>query len=262
MIAQSNVRTTLWKAHRMRLQPATFVDIETKSGPMRTHLFRPTGSRCFPALMLFSEIYQMTGPIARTAATLAGKGYIVAVPEVYHEFEPAGTVLAYDKAGTDRGNELKITKRLEHFDDDAQALIRMLQADKTCSGRIGSIGICLGGHLAFRASMNPEVLACACLYATDIHKRSLAAGMNDNSLDRIPEIKAELMMIWGRQDPHIPAEGRRIIYDALHNAGTNFTWHEFNGEHAFMRDEGHRFDPALSQIVHVLLDELFHRTLA
>lgn len=245
----------------MRLQPVAFVDIDTASGPMRTHLFRPAGMRRFPALMLFSEIYQMTGPIARTAATLAGKGYIVAVPEVYHEFEPAGTVLAYDKTGTDRGNELKITKRLEHFDDDARALIRNLLADEACTGKIGAVGICLGGHLAFRASMNPEVQACACLYATDIHKRSLAAGMRDDSLDRIAEIQGELLMIWGRQDPHIPAEGRRIIYEALHQAERHFTWHEFNGEHAFMRDEGHRFDPALSQIVHVLIDELFHRTL-
>ncbi len=77
--------------------------------------------------------------------------------------------------------------------------------------------------------MNPTVSACICLYATDIHKRSLGAGMNDNSLDRIQEITGELLMVWGRQDPHIPADGRRVIYDALHAAGTVFTWHEFNG---------------------------------
>ncbi len=228
---------------------------------MRTHLFRPAGDARYPGLVLYSEIYQMTGPIARTAATIAGKGFLVAVPEVYHEFEPAGTALAYDKAGTDRGNELKITKRLEHFDDDARAVLQMLKSDAGCSGRLGAMGICLGGHLAFRAAMNREVEACICLYATDIHKRSLGAGMQDNSLDRIPEISGELLMIWGRQDPHIPADGRRIIYEALQAAGTVFTWHEFNGEHAFMRDEGHRFDPALSQIVHVLIDELLTRRL-
>jgi len=245
----------------MRIQPASFVDIPTDSGPMRTHMFRPLGDGKYPGIVLFSEIYQMTGPIARTAATIAGKGYLVAVPEVYHEFEPAGTWLAYDKAGTDRGNQLKTTKRLEHFDDDARCALQALQLDAGCTGRLGSIGICLGGHLAFRAAMNPSVSAAVCLYATDIHKRSLAAGMNDDSLDRIPEIKGELLMVWGRQDPHIPADGRRIVYEALHNAGTVFTWHEFNGEHAFMRDEGHRFDPALSQIVHVLIDELLARRL-
>lgn len=250
----------------MRIQPAAFVDLETRSGKMRTHLFRPltpehaTG-RKYPGVVLYSEIYQMTGPIARTAATIAGKGYVVAVPEVYHEFEPAGTVLAYDKPGTDRGNELKITKQLANYDDDARAVIEFLASDSQSTGMIGAIGICLGGHLAFRAAMNERVKACVCLYATDIHKRSLAHGMHDNSLDRISEIKGELMMIWGRQDPHIPTEGRRLIYDALNAAGTTFTWHEFNGEHAFLRDEGHRFDSSLSQIVHVLIDELFHRVL-
>ncbi len=53
------------------------------------------------------------------AAALSGNGYLVAVPEVYHEFEPAGTVLAYDQAGSDRGNELKYAKELASYDEDA-----------------------------------------------------------------------------------------------------------------------------------------------
>ncbi len=245
----------------MRIHPCTFVDLDSPSGLMRTHLFRPLGDGPYPAIMLFSEIYQMTGPIARTAAALAGRGFIVAVPEVYHEFEPAGTVLAYDQVGTDRGNELKTTKQLTNYDSDARAVIEFLTQDQGCTGRIGAMGICLGGHLAFRAAMSPIVLACVCLYATDIHKRSLGAGMNDNTLDRIPEIAGELMMIWGRQDPHIPAVGRRMIYDALEQHQVNFTWHEFNGEHAFVRDEGHRYDPALANQVHAMVDELFQRKL-
>ncbi len=245
----------------MRIQTPNSIDLPTSSGPMRTHLFRPIGDGAFPGVVLYSEIYQMTGPIARTASTIAGKGYVVAVPEVYHEFEPAGTALAYDKSGTDRGNELKTTKQLEHYDDDARAVIDYLSTDVGCTGRVGAMGICLGGHLAFRAAMDARVTACVCLYATDIHKRSLAAGMNDNTLDRVSEIQGELLMVWGRQDPHIPADGRRVIYDAMTSAGLNFTWHEFNGEHAFIRDEGHRFDSVLAQLVHVMVDELFSRCL-
>lgn len=239
----------------MRIQPASFVDLSTALGPMRTHLFRPLSAapeRKFPGVILYSEIYQMTAPIARTAAMIAGQGFLVAVPEVYHEFTELGEVFAYDKAGTDRGNELKTTKELRSYDADARAVIDYLRSDSGCSGRLGTVGICLGGHLAFRAAMNPEVEACVCFYATDIHKRSLGKGMNDDSLSRVSEIRGDLMMIWGRQDPHIPAEGRRLIYDALTAAGTNFTWHEFNGEHAFMRDEGHRYDPALAQTIYGL----------
>ena len=247
----------------MRIQPTTFVDLSTPYGRMRTHVFRPfpnsknAGSNRaavnrFPAVLLYSEIYQMTGPIARTATMLAGQGFLVAVPDVYHEFTEPGEVFAYDKAGTDRGNELKITKELRSYDADSRTIIDYLLGDEGCTGRIGTLGICLGGHLAFRAAMNPEVDACVCFYATDIHKGSLGKGLKDDSLARIPEIRGELMMVWGRQDPHIPAAGRRLIYDSLTAAETSFTWHEFNGEHAFMRDEGHRYDPALAHTIYGL----------
>ncbi len=218
-------------------------------------MFRPDGVGKFPGVMLFSEIYQMTAPIARTAAMIAGHGFSVAVPDVYHEFTELGEAFAYDKEGTDRGNTLKTTKELASYDVDARTLIDFFRNDPGCTGRIGSIGICLGGHLAFRAAMNAEVETGICFYATDIHKGSLGKGMADDSLARIPDIRGEMMMIWGRQDPHIPREGRRIIYDAMTDAGTRFSWHEFNGEHAFMRDEGHRYDPALAMMLNQMACE-------
>jgi len=247
----------------MRILPPYFVDLPTRSGLMRTHLFQPLDSenKKHPGVVLFSEIYQMTGPIARTAAMIAGRGYCVAVPEVYHEFETPGKVLAYDKPGTDRGNELKIAKRLEDYDDDARAVVDYLATHEGGTGAVGATGMCLGGHLAFRAAMDPRVKATVCCYATDIHGSTLGLGKQDDTLTRISEIKGEIMMIWGRQDPHIPREGRRKIYDALSDANLQFTWHEFIGEHAFLRDEGHRHDPALVMIVNGLIDELYNRCL-
>lgn len=85
--------------------------------------------------------------------------------------------------------------------------------------------------------------------------------MHDNSLDRIGEIRGELLMIWGRQDPHIPLEGRALIYSALSDAGTHFQWHEFNAAHAFLRDEGPRYDPAAARICYDMALELFTRKL-
>jgi carboxymethylenebutenolidase len=65
---------------------------------------------------------------------------------------------------------------------------------------------------------------------------------------RTGEIKGELCMFWGRQDPHVPTEGRCMVYNALVDNGVNFTWHEFNGQHAFLREEGHRYVPELARI--------------
>jgi carboxymethylenebutenolidase len=245
----------------MTIKESVPVDLTTPSGPMRTYVFQPAAPGRYPGLLLYSEIFQVTGPIRRTAALLAGHGFVVAVPEIYHEFEPAGTVLAYDQAGADRGNALKTTKELAGYDADARAVLTWLKTHATCTGRLGVAGICIGGHLAFRAAMNPDVLAATCFYATDIHKRGLGRGLNDNTLDRIGEIKGELLMLWGRQDPHVPLEGRLKIHAALNAAGANFTWHEFNGAHAFMRDEGARYDPELALQCYALALGLFRRKL-
>jgi carboxymethylenebutenolidase len=170
-------------------------------------------------------------------------------------------VLPYDLAGADRGNADKIGKELSSYDDDARVALSYLKTHPQCTGKLGVMGFCIGGHLAFRAAMNPEVLAATCCYPTDIHKRSLGKGLKDNSLDRISEIHGELMLVFGRQDPHVPREGRAIIYNALADANRIFSWHEFNGAHAFMRDEGARYDAAAARIVYGMAFELFKRNL-
>jgi carboxymethylenebutenolidase len=235
-------------------------ELATPTGPMRTYIYRPVARGRYPGLVLFSEIFQRTGPIKRTAAMLAGHGFVVAVPEIFHELEPAGAELAYDAAGADQGNKDKIGKPVSAYDADTRAVLRYLHASAHCTGKLGAMGVCIGGHLAYRASMNPEVLAGGCFYATDIHKGSLGLG-GDDSLARTGEIRGEMLMVWGRQDPHVPAEGRAKIYARMSEAGLSFTWHEVNGQHAFLRDEGPRYDPALALSCYRLVIDLFKRKL-
>src|SRR5687768_10376007 len=183
---------------------------------MRTYLYaphepgRPAAAR--PGLVLYSEIFQQTPPVRRLAVQLASLGYLVAVPEVYHAHEPAGCVLGYDDAGKARGNALKQVIPLADFDADARAVVAGLQAHPGCTGRVGAVGICLGGHLAFRAALLPDVRAAACFYPTDLHTGALGKGGNADSLARAGEVAGELLMVFGRQDPHVPAGGRRAIY--------------------------------------------------
>jgi carboxymethylenebutenolidase len=231
-------------------------------GNMRLHLFRPAPAGRFPGVVLFSEIYQVTAPIRRLASFVAGLGHVVAVPEVYHEFEPAGTVLAYDQAGTDRGNELKFTKTIAAFDEDSKAALGYLQAHAACTGKLGTLGVCLGGHLAYRAALDPRVSAAACFYATDIHSSTLGAGKSDDSLARMYALKAEALFVWGRQDPHVPFAGRELIRARLEAAGAAYEWHEVNAAHAFLRDEGPRYDPALFLWAMNTLAAFFGRALA
>ena len=245
----------------MTIQDEGFATLPTPTGSMRTYVLRPSGTGRYPGILLYSEIFQVTGPIRRIAATLAGHGFVVAIPEIYHELEPAGTVLDYDEAGAARGNAHKISKEISAYDSDARAVLAHLASLPYCTGRLGAMGVCIGGHLAFRAAMNPEVLAAACFYATDIHSGSLGKGKQDNSLARAGEIRGELLHVWGRQDPHIPLAGRELIHIRLEEAGLYFQWLEFNAAHAFLRDEGPRYDPGLARLCYELVFDLFHRRL-
>ena len=244
----------------MTLNEPDFIDLPTPTGPMRVHRFVPAGGR-FPAVILYSEIYQVTGPIRRLAARLAGEGFEVLVPEVYHEYEAPGAVLAYDKEGTDRGNFLKTEKPVEHFDSDARTLIEWIVGrEEGYPWRgVGTLGFCLGGHLAFRAALYPRVAATVCFYATNLHTADLGHGRHDDTLARSGEIEAELLLLWGRQDPHVLLEGRRRIYDVLTEKGRNFQWHEFNAAHAFGRDEGLRYDSAAARLGWELALEVLKR---
>ncbi|KAJ2996345.1 hypothetical protein HDV02_006609 [Globomyces sp. JEL0801] len=176
----------------------TFVDIQTQNGLMRLLLIIPVTNiknPKFPAILVFTEIYQITGPVKRFCARIASQGYIVACPESYHEFLPIGTVIPYDQIGTDLGNTL-IEKHLHSYDNDVTSILNYLSTHPNCTGQFGATGMCLGGHLAFRAAFDPRIKSTVCFFATDIHSETLGKGKRSDSLKRSAEIKGELLMIF------------------------------------------------------------------
>jgi carboxymethylenebutenolidase len=156
--------------------------------------------------------------------------------------------------------------------------------------------MCLGGHLAFRAAvrpvlsqsssesqtdttppqLDPRITACVSYFATDIHSRTLGpytakdtshAGPADSnhSIDLLARLKhAEVAMIFGVKDTHVPDDGRDLIRAKLREAGVTTSFYEFAwAQHAFIRDElsKGRYDPAITKICFEVLLELFGRTL-
>ncbi|OQE87912.1 hypothetical protein PENNAL_c0018G02710 [Penicillium nalgiovense] len=269
----------------------SYHDVPTKAdgeGTMRIYVFHPTipgyPKARFPGVVVFSEIYQVTGPVARFARQIAGQGYICAAPSSYHEFtgpEP----LKYDAEDTDKGNAWKVGKKLAAYDEDASLSVDYLLSLPTCNGQVGATGMCLGGHLAYRCALDSRVKASVCYFATDIHSKTLALGKNDDSLERAGDIKGEMLMIFGKNDNHVPPEGRDLIRKTLHDKGVLFGFYEvawaqrelntsFNTikhkyadkdiySDAFIRDElsKGRYDPAISKVCFEMLLELFGRTL-
>jgi carboxymethylenebutenolidase len=129
------------------------VDVSTSTTPMRLFLFHPvlsSGVKArFPAVAVFTEIYQVTAPVSRFCRQIAGRGFIVASCSSYHEFM-GPEALAYDdegssavnaNSGTKVGNDYKVEKTLEGYDDDAKVTIDYLVGLETCNGRVGATGI-------------------------------------------------------------------------------------------------------------------------
>lgn len=246
----------------------SYVDVTTSYGTsMRLFVYHPSIPNYpnvkFPGVVVYSEIYQVTGPVARFARDIAGQGFIVVAPSIYHNFE-GPEALAYDTVGTDKGNLYKITKPLASYDEDNKLAVDYLVSLKTCNGKIGATGMCLGGHLAFRAALDKRVKAAVCFFATDIHIRALGKDQNDDSLERSGEIKGELIMIFGCKDNHVPLEGRDLIRSTLRKNNVEMTFIEVNdAQHAFIRDEMSkgRYDPATTKNCMEWLFELFNRKL-
>ena len=116
-------------------------------------------------------------------------------------------MLAYDDGiGRYKGNAYKWAKPLEHDDSDTQAMIDFVKQQNDCTGTLGVMGVCIGGHLAYRAALNPEIKAGFCLYATDIHSNTLPAKPGNNSFERMADVQGEIHFVWGKQDPHVPQE--------------------------------------------------------
>ncbi|KAI0067682.1 dienelactone hydrolase [Artomyces pyxidatus] len=217
----------------------------------------------FPGVVVFSEIYQVTGPVERFAGQIASQGYVVACPSSFHEFE-GPEAIPYDTEGTDRGNKYKVDKEVAAYDEDATLSVDLLTSLPNCNGRIAATGMCLGGHLAFRAAFDPRVLSSVCFFATDIHSATLGKG--DDSLAKVRNGdltgKGELVMIFGKQDTHVPRAGRDIIRQTLEDANVTVSYLEVQAQHAFIRDESSkgRWDAALTRSLFSFMMEVFERT--
>lgn len=246
-------------------------DILTPTGVMRTYIHRPVSNSAvgdksaaeaqYPAILFYSEIFQQTGPIESAAKIMASHGYVVLVPEVFHELNPIGTILAYDDAGRDKGNADKAAKDVQGYDTDNAAMIDFIKQQAWYNGNIGAMGFCIGGHLAFRAALQPEIKGTACFYATDLHALTIPNQPGQHSMERLSDISGEMLMIWGKQDSHIPTAGRAQVYTKMTEANLTFTWHEFNAQHAFMRDGDDRYDAQTALLCYQLALNLFSRTL-
>src|SRR5437879_13753164 len=81
----------------------SYADIPVSQPPMRTFVAAPHAPGKFPAILCYSDIFQLTGPMLRACVRLAGYGFVAVAPEIYHRIEPPGTAIPFHDAGRTRG---------------------------------------------------------------------------------------------------------------------------------------------------------------
>ena len=218
-------------------------------GSIRTVVISPIGVGRWPGLLLYTDIFQVTESTLRTARRLASAGFVVFVPEIYPHGELAGVALEFDDAGKQAGLAGAADTTTAQFDADRVAVLDFMEKRPDLD-QLFATGFCIGGHLAFRAAFDPRIAATVCFYPTGLHNGALGADADAGSLALAAGIHGRLMIVFGSQDPHVPAEARLHVVSALYAAGLDdLALHVYaGGEHAFMRDVGARHDPILTDL--------------
>ncbi|NDJ23552.1 dienelactone hydrolase family protein [Nostoc sp. B(2019)] len=220
------------------------VELRVDDSLMRVYVASPKPTGLYPGILFLSDIYQLGGAMIRLANYLAGYGYVVAAPEIFHRLEPVGLVIEPDDLGRMRGNDNARRTLVADYDADCRAVIEFLKKESSVSSeQIGTLGFCIGGHLAFRAAFMSEVKATVCCYPTGIPSGKLGKGVAD-TIQRVSEIKSEMLIVFGTLDPHIPENDRQSLTKVLENAGVSHKILLYEAEHTFMRDDGYRYDSA------------------
>ncbi len=233
-----------------------YLDLPAAGGVMRCFFALPKAPGRWPGIVCYSDIFQLSGPMLRACVRLAGHGFAVLAPEIYRRIEAPGCVIPFDEAGRTQGLEDAARTPVAHFDEDCRTALDHLAAHPSvAAGQLGAAGFCIGGHLAFRAALQPDVRATACYYPTGVHDGRLGSDSDAGTLQRAGEIRGRMLLVWGTRDPHIPAAGREAVEAALRSGGVDVEVRSYPAEHAFMRDEGPRFDPEAT-------DAAFGETLA
>ncbi|AKG20779.1 dienelactone hydrolase family protein [Calothrix sp. 336/3] len=220
------------------------VELRVDDSLMRVYVAAPTTAGTYPGIIFYSDIYQLGGAMIRLVNYLAGFGYVVAAPEIFHRTEAIAHVIEPDDLGRMRGNDNARRTPVAAYDADAQAVLEFLQADSSVTpGKIATLGFCIGGHLAFRTAFARDIKAAVCCYPTGIPSGKLGQGVAD-TIHRVGEITGEVLLILGTLDPHIPENDRQILIQALENAQVRHQVCLYAAEHTFMRDDGYRYDAA------------------
>lgn len=183
---------------------------------------RPDG-KARGGLVVVQEIFGVNPHIRHVADGYATDGYDVIAPAIFDRAAP-DVELGYDQADRERGIALRQKLSVD------QMLLDVAAAGERAAGagKVGVVGYCLGGSLAWLAATRLAGFACAVAYY---------GGMIPQFAGEKPAIP--VLMHFGENDPSIPAEAVAKVRAAVPTSVEIFT---YPAGHAFNRDGTPAFD--------------------
>jgi carboxymethylenebutenolidase len=197
----------------------------------------PVRSGKGPGIVLIQEIFGVNRVMRDIADWLAGEGYTVVCPDLFWRQEPGIQLNEYTQAEWDKAFAL-----YKGFDEakgveDIQATIDFLRKDPACNGRVGAIGYCLGGKLAYLAATRTSVDAAVGYYGVGIA----------NNLNEAGNIKKPLLLHVAMGDKFVPPPEQEQMHRAL-DAHSRVSIFDYAGvDHAFARKGGEHYNQAAAE---------------
>jgi len=225
--------------------------IDTGDGAMNAYLALPTGGTG-PGIVLIQEIFGVNQVMRDLADQLASHGFVVACPDLFWRIQPGIDISDKTEAEWARAFDLFKMFHVEHGVRDLRATLAALRAHPAVDGkRVGAVGYCLGGKLAYLMAARTDV-DCAVGY--------YGVGLQD-MLAEATQIRKPLMLHIAGEDSFTPPEAQAQIHAAL-DKHSHVTIHDFpSNEHAFARVGGAHYDAAEALIANGLTHDFFKRHL-
>jgi carboxymethylenebutenolidase len=192
-------------------------------GTFAAYLALP-GTTPAPGIVLLPEIYNSNEHIRSVADGYAEEGFVVAAPDVYWREDP-GSYLPYTEEGQTRARALGAALDIDQSAADLADTVAALKARPECSGKVGVMGFCLGGRLAYLSAVRHAIDAAVSYYGVQINTH----------LDEADNLNCPILMHFAGIDPHVPEETVAAI-EARMGGWDNVEIHLYPGaEHGFNR---------------------------
>ena len=143
--------------------------IDTGDGPMNAYLALPPGGEG-PGIVLIQEIFGVNEVMRDLADGFAAQGYVVACPDLFWRIEPGIDISDKTEAEWARAFDLFKTFHVEHGVRDLRATLAALRSHPACTGKVGAVGYCLGGKLAYLMATRSDAQASVSYYGIGIDK--------------------------------------------------------------------------------------------